>query len=36
VLGLDNVVLEDVCKELGAGVGAEELRAIVEGLRRLH
>jgi DNA damage-binding protein 1 len=36
VLGLDNVVLQDVCKELGAGVGTEDLRAMVEGLRRLH
>lgn len=36
VLGLDNVELEDMCKELRAGVDAEGLRAMVEGLRRLH
>jgi DNA damage-binding protein 1 len=36
VLGLDDLVVEDVCKELGAGLTVEELRAMVEGLRRLH
>ena len=36
VLGLDDVVLGDVCKELGACVDVDELRAMVEGLRRLH
>jgi DNA damage-binding protein 1 len=36
VLGLDNDVLHDVCKELGANVEVEELTAMVEGLRRLH
>jgi DNA damage-binding protein 1 len=36
VLGLDDLVVEDVCKELGAGLTVEGLRAMVEGLRRLH
>jgi len=36
VLGLDDVVLEDVSKELGVGLATDELRAMVEGLRRLH
>lgn len=36
VLGLGNDVLQEVCKELGAIVDIEELRTLVEGLRRLH
>ena len=36
VLGIDNPVLEDICTELGGGLHVEELRAMVEGLRRLH
>ena len=36
VLGFDDVVLKDICQELGSGLGTEELRAMVEGLRRLH
>ena len=36
ILGLDNDVLHDVCKELGANVEVEELTTMVEGLRRLH
>ena len=36
VLGLDDGMMEDVCKELGSGVGVEEIRAMAEGLRRLH
>ena len=36
VLGLDDLVVEDICKELGAGLTVEDLRAMVEGLRRLH
>jgi DNA damage-binding protein 1 len=36
VLGLDDLVVEDICKELGAGSTVEDLRAMVEGLRRLH
>jgi DNA damage-binding protein 1 len=36
VLGFDDPVVEDVCRELGAGLTVEALRAMVEGLRRLH
>ena len=36
LLGFSDDVLEEVCKEIGSTVGLEELRALVEGLRRLH
>ena len=36
ILSIDEMVLEDVCKELGSGVGVEELRGMAEGLRRLY
>ena len=36
VLGFDDVVLKDICQELGSGVEMGEVRAMVEGLRRLH
>lgn len=36
VLGLDDSVLEDICKEIGGIASVEEVKAMVEGLRRLH
>jgi len=36
VLSLGEMVLEDICKEIGGGVSVEEIKGMVEGLRRLH
>ncbi|KAK4539382.1 hypothetical protein LTR36_010983 [Oleoguttula mirabilis] len=35
-LEADEGVQEEVCRELGGGVEVEEVRAMVEGLRRIH
>lgn len=35
-LDLDDVTLGDICKEIGGTIGAEEVKDMVEGLRRLH
>jgi len=36
LLNFDDEVMEDICKEIGSSWGVEEVRAMVEGLRRLH